>query len=511
MPIVCSDPTSFFTYEIMGGMSEFERLTYMRDKYCEAATCYGEAAEEADNDEIRLELESLRDNYQASCNNMNQAMVSYEDGIPVDPSFFHITRMGEYTDELSKNTRRSTPLGTVITEMDGWVDAIPTAETRPEETFEEDTEEDLEAPNFDGIEFTPQEEGIEEVYSKDHITCLDPIKCIYTKPIVKNISISSDKSTDIVVEEEEDDLDIDLDIGALTSGCANGDGIFDKMMTAIDSSIDLQYKNNRLDAKTFTAMYGDTLQGTMQQAVVMLIEQEKLELAEAELELKLDSYGTDKAIKLSKAKYEVELLKAQVEKTKYEAKLVEAQTKLQYLNIDERVAKLSIELSILGQEAKTAEKQVELVSRQIEQTDAQTKKIYRDRVEARLDGKVNRNLTEAKTENTRVQTKTEKFRTHLTKEQTYSVKVNTNETKVNNASNRRVNNAEVQTKNQQAMLFKQQSKGYTQQHRENILKIMRDMWGQQLENVGAENMVIEAVKGPEMSSLLSRASIDSGL
>jgi len=502
--IVCVDPTSYFTYEIMSPMSEFERLTYMRDKYCEAAVCFHQAAEEADNEDIRLELQSIAENHQASCYNLNQAMVAYDDGIAVEPIFFYTTRMGDFADDLSKNTRRSTPLGTIYSEMDGYQNAIDVNDIPEEDILDED-EYDIEDPTYDIINYREHSEGVEDTFSTDHTTCLNDIPCTYDKLTPLNTKSIISPTEDI----ELDDIDFDptIDVKELTSGCANGTGYFDKMMTAIDSNIDMQFKNNRLDANTFNKYYAEALQTTLQQAVALVIKDKQFELDKARLELEYK----EKGITEERIKYEVGLAKALEQEAKARVELTLMQIKELDLRVQERVDKIPLEMSILTQEAKNSEKQVELTSRQIENTLASTKKIYRDRVEAKLDGRINRNFTEAKIENTRVSTQTAKFETILTKEKILATKSTTLEAKHNNASMRRVSDADVQVKVQQALLTQQQAKGYTQQHRENILKIGRDIWGQQVENGGLENMVVEAVKGSELSSRMERAFIDAGI
>ena len=99
----------------------------------------------------------------------------------------------------------------------------------------------------------------------------------------------------------------------------------------------------------------------------------------------------------------------------------------------------------------------------------------------------------------------------LKKHQAYATKVQTAETKANGAASRRMTNAEIQSKNKQASLYDQQRKTYIHGQRQDTLKLLKDMWTIQIDTLGAEGMVIEALKGPELSSKIERHSLDTGL
>jgi len=149
-------------------------------------------------------------------------------------------------------------------------------------------------------------------------------------------------------------------------------------MTAIDSSIDLQFKNSRLDAKAFGEFYASAMSAAMQQTTQFLIQEKQLVLdkarvaiAVAEYNLKKDNSDIDNAIKIAdfnlrkhnaaidnaikkeESKYNVAL-------TKFKALLTKAQTKEVLLRIEDRKKKIPLELSALTQETKAAEKKAQI-------------------------------------------------------------------------------------------------------------------------------------------------------
>jgi len=513
----CKGP--IFKYEDLAGKSETDRLLFMRTGYEDAMNaCTGDKDAQIDS----------RAGFLSAIQNINNGLVDITDAIPTDKKALFTSFYGNTMDKLDPRTRRSTPLGTVITEIDTYLDNIPVNTSPDRKTFEVTTPDTTVDPDYTGIVYTPSKvtpdtnsigiprskvdfEVDKDKYSEEHKSCLTALPCTYDKykdPLLKLPDLKdADKEFDVNI------LDSDI-----TSGCANGDGLFDKLMTAIDSSIALQFKHNRLDAKTFGQFYAATISSAMQQSMGFLVQKEQLNLDAERLAIEYNRFHHDK----NHRKYETALLKAQTVTALLEAEMFKDQA--------------PVALAKLTQEAKGSEKQVELLTKQIECEEAHVTATYNDigetnatniftREQAKVNidkakkdieeitanGVLNRNLTEAKVEQARVGVKTAKFDSILKKYQAYQTKVTTSEMKATNASNRRLVNADVQTKNKQASLYDQQRKTYIQKQRADVLNIMKELWQVQIDTLGPEGMAIEAIKGPEFSSRIERAALDVGV
>ena len=521
-----------FDYEDMTGLSEKDRLLFMRTGYQEAQDCLGFKLSDCPlTDDEKLVAEDRYAAVTQALITVNDALVDLEDGVPVTPAELMSTNLGDERDPLSDSTRRSTPLGTIVQELDTYKDNIPTEETDPIEEFEVDTEDDIEVPNFDDINYEEsteadaeevqaivrelidfREDDNKDMYSESHKSCMDDMACTFDE-----IKAKPGQLPDLDYDENEV-IDVEIDDEDITSGCANGDGLYDKLMTAIDSSIALQWKNSRLDAKTFGVFYAGAMSSAMQQTTAFLIQKEQLKLDAARLKIEADKQSL-----------------AEINQ-KYTTALLIAQTTKVILETAALQKSIPIDLAKLTQEAKLAEKSVELTTRQIEKQEADvvatyntiaetrvtngyeririkqsTQKISQDIEETTMNGKVTRDATIANTTKTRVDIKTAKFDAILRKYQAYASKVATEESKATGAANRRLTNADIQPKNKQASLYDQQRKTYIYGQRESVLKLMKDMWTIQIDTLGAEGMAIEAIKGPEMSSKLERAALDVGM
>ena len=515
----CEQP--IIQYEDLVGKTEHDKLMFMRTKYEAAlAACKGGSA--ADKD--------ARAGFEQALVNINNGLVDIEEGIPTDAIKLFTTFYGPTMDKLDPRTRRSTPWGTVITEIDGYKDKIPVCVSPDKKTFETNVKDDIKDPDFTGIVYKPskptdkvnskglsrkfidfKDDKNKDNYSEKHTSCLNDLPCTFEE--LEHPKLELEENPD-----EDNEVDIDLTLEHITTGCANGKGLYDLLMTAVDSSIDLQFKASRLDAKQFGEFYASAMNGAMQTATSFLIQKEQLKLDAERIELEKDKYD----LFLDKHKYEKQLQKLSAEKAVLEMEVLKK--------------RLPLELALLVQQTRGAEKAVEKSARDIELTEAQivnvyntigetnaTNKFERERIqtttnkmkkdieETTMNGVLNRNLTEAKVEQTRVGIRTAKFDALLKKYQAYSTKVQTAEAKANGASQRRLINADVQSKNKQASLYDQQRKTYIYGQRAEVLNIMKDMWNVQIDTLGPEGMAIEAIKGPEFSSRLERAALDAGV
>jgi len=495
-------------YEGLSGETEEGRLLSMRDGYNAALACYGvRLSPKCTKGMVDSNIAVMQDvmkGIEASLTTINNALINIHDAVPTSPGELMGTYLGEYRDALSKTTRRSRPMGTSIQELDTFNDFMsnipanpctgapaiktdcPLSCTPPAKDFEVDTKDDIKDPNFDGIKYTPSKETKDPKYSKSHTSCLNDLPCTYEDLEHPKLDLEEDP-------EKGDMVDMDLSNDHITSGCANGDGLFDLLMTAVDSSIDLQFKASRLDAKQFGEFYASVIGASMQTATSFLVQKEQLKLDAEKINLEREKYD----LFLDRHKYEKQLTKLSAEKAVLEMEVLKK--------------KLPLDLALTAQQVKSAEKQIELTARKIESEEATTKSTYKAMEEKTLDGVLNRNLTEAKIMQTRVGIRTAKFDAILKKYQAYSTKVQTEEAKANGASSRRMTNADIQSKNKQASLYDQQRKTYIHGQRNDTMKLLKDMWTIQIDTLGAEGMVIEALKGPELSSKIERLSLDTGL
>ena len=283
------------------------------------------------------------------------------------------------------STRRTRPMGTIIQEIDTFTDSIKVGTTKPAKDFETNTPDDIKDPNYDGIEYVPSTVTDDVKYSKEHQSCLENLECTFDE-----FDHPEDYLTDPDIDLNEP-LDVDIKDEDITSGCANGTGLYDKLMTAIDSSIDLQFKNSRLDAKQFGTFYASAMTAAMQQTTAFLVDKQRLRIEAEHLVLEQNKYN----LSFDKHKYDTILAKVQAEKTLLEMEMFKLMSPLQ--------------LAKASQDAKLAEKSVELTTRKVESEEANTYTLYKNIMETEENGVLNRNLTEAKVEQTRVGIKTAKF------------------------------------------------------------------------------------------------------
>ena len=553
-PPKCTKPcaTPVPHYEALVGLDEMARLKHMRVGYEEAKDCFNdrllpECTKGLTDANVATMEDTLR-GIVASLTTINNAMLNLDDGVPTTRKELMSTFLGNTKDALSLSTRRTTPMGTIIQEVDTFTDfmtdqpansctgapAIKSkcalACTPPATDFETGVVDDIKEPTFDGIKYVPSKvtddvdsKGLnrkfidftkdtnKDKYSTEHESCLTELECTFDEFEHPELELEEN-------EELGEAVDVDIEDKDITSGCANGTGLYDKLMTAIDSSIDLQFKNSRLDAKQFGVFYASAMSAAMQQTTAFLIQKKQLLLDSERLVLEQDRHNLAR----EKHRYDKQLAKVSAEKVLLELEMFKKEAPLQ--------------LAKLTQDTKGAEKKVELTARSIEKEEAsivsiyntigetnatnkfqresmktQTDKLRNDINETIANGVLNRNLTEAKIEQTRVGIRTAKFDAILKKYQAYATKVQTEETKANGASSRRMTNAEIQSKNKQASLYDQQRKTYIHGQRQDTLKLLKDMWTIQIDTLGAEGMVIEALKGPELSSKIERHSLDTGL
>jgi hypothetical protein len=513
-----------FTYEELAGKSTRDRLLYMQDKYRQLITICGKSTAQTDEDVKQDTIEMYRQNL----NNIREALIDIDEGVPTSKAELFTSFYGLRRDKLDERTRRTRPWGTVITEIDTYLDKIPVVETPGKKVYEVATPDTIPEPDFSDIKYRPSKttpdndslgiardyidfEVSRDKYSTKHESCLTDLPCTYDR--YKDPAIKLPEA-----EDPDKKFDVDIPDAAITSGCANGDGLFDKLMAAIDSSITLQFKSNRLDNKTFGQFYAQAISAAMQQTTSFLVQKEQLKLDAEKLAIEYRKFYSDKEYR----KYETALLKAQITKAILETEMFKD--------------KAPIELAKLTQEAKGSERQVELLTKQTEYEEARIVATYneigetnatglylREQAKVNIDktkkdieeitanGVINRNLTEAKVEQAKAGIKAAKFDALLKKYQAYNTKVSTNEMKATNAANRRLTAADVQTKNKQASLYDQQRKTYIQKQRADVLNIMKDMWNVQIDTLGPEGMAVEAIKGPEFSSRLERAALDVGV
>jgi hypothetical protein len=540
------DPSVLFTYENLKDLDEREKLLYMRDKYCEAATCMGELisakeeevddleedlknASDDDKPDIQIELDNarrelltmkdLRDGYRTNCTNLNQSLLSIKDGIDVDPEYFEKDRYGKQADPLSTIMRRSTPLGKLFEHIIDWEDNIK-LELIPDTTPFNVAEvlDDIEKASFDDIDGFEPTEVLSVNETTGSITTGDDEKDIDVDISGENITPDAfnipsiqvdDKVKPIKLQEIESKVDIDR----FSSGCIteHKNNFFEHIMRSVDSSIDLQFKNSRLDNKTFAEVYASTINSAMQTAANLTIQEKEFEfrnnelvLKQRELELREKELLLNNSIKLESAKYDLALKKAQAINANIEIAI--AKTKLPY---DIASVKENMKLTKIRTKAALVEIGTAKIER--DRLIATTAQIRQNTLDSRLGSKYDRDRTVAEIERTRTATRSERYNAVLKKYEAYYAKVRIAEEKATGSANRKVMSADALSKMKLASLHDEQRKTYIKTHRENILKIAKDMWFAQMDTAGVENMIVEGIKGPLMSSRLERAFIDAGI
>lgn len=519
MPSSCGRPEDLLTYESLTALDEFARIKATRDTYCGIAGCL---TAEIDGGDDSTETADRRDNYEAICYNLNILLLDATDGVATNEAELMATHWGEFRDELSLTTRRSYPLGRVLEEISTYLDGIDVTETADISTFvlSDEVVRVITDPDYADIAYEDSvttEDAEVEVTARelknfekasdtfeldDKESCVD-IPCTFYPEI---------EVDDLVAEEP-----IDLDA---TSDLTDEDLItlFQSLMCTINANIQEQFTHNRLDAKTFGDLYGSVIATTLASSVEFTTKRAALDIEAKKLQLEQDN-------------------------NKYTAALAKAQAEVALVQAEIAITKLPLEMDKLGQDVKLVERQVIHTRRQVEQTKASTRatydtmaegrktselereqikaatqKIKKDTAEITANGVKERRLTSARTENTRVDTRVKRVQGKvlavdraLKQAQVKQTDVRTSEERATGASNRRVNNAEVQTKNKIASLYNEQRKGLVRTHRERVLNIAVNAWATQLENLGGENMVIEGIKGAELSSRFERTFLDAGI
>ena len=74
----------------------------------------------------------------------------------------------------------------------------------------------------------------------------------------------------------------DLTNGSITTQEWQGTGVFDKLMSAVNKNIEIQYQKGRITGSDYAQVYTQSLQATLQQAVEFLL---RKDLTEAQIEI----------------------------------------------------------------------------------------------------------------------------------------------------------------------------------------------------------------------------------
>ena len=74
----------------------------------------------------------------------------------------------------------------------------------------------------------------------------------------------------------------DLTNGSITNQEWQGTGVFDKLMSAVNKNIEVQYQKGRITGSDYAQVYMQSLQATLQQAVEFLL---RKDLTEAQIEI----------------------------------------------------------------------------------------------------------------------------------------------------------------------------------------------------------------------------------
>lgn len=124
----------------------------------------------------------------------------------------------------------------------------------------------------------------------------------------------------------------DIKIEDVTSGQVDGDGVFDKLMTSVNSLLDDQYKKNRITGTDYSNVYLGSMQSAMGQAIQFVLNEQQAD-KQADLIAKqiiatneqINASIADTDIKKAQSNKDLLLKDEQILQMKAQVKLVEEQ------------------------------------------------------------------------------------------------------------------------------------------------------------------------------------------
>lgn len=473
------DVKDALSYDNVKNLGVADRQELIRTTYCEAAEERRNALMTAstevelwdtDNhsstlsDDYRDNLLSEYREYSSVCEAMSFDKVNNDNDITLENAY---SKSYTQWDELSFNTRRSTPLGNPIAASVDWDDTLRVIDGN---TVDGDinvgVSKSIDAVTADGAMAGSELGAVSDVTNSSD--ALDGVTD-YSE-LVDGISSGKIVSMEDLVSNSKD-IEVDVDVPSISiNNVVNEEctGIYDVLSNSVLSTLEQLLRSNKLDSRTL----GVTIAQTIESTVTASLNFETAKIAaytkkfDSELQIAMLPYTAAKI----KAEVMVELERANLYRlqSEHEAyKIAKTREDLATSKLDRLLSmyKIRMDKAELDSSMKTA-----TLAREKAASDINFTKWGVTQLESKI-----------------------------------------NEEELTGKMSRRVLFSEVQLKNKQASLYDGQRKGFLQKHREEILKIGRDVWTAQLDAAGIENMLVEGLKGAEFSSRLESAFIDASL
>ena len=154
----------------------------------------------------------------------------------------------------------------------------------------------------------------------------------------------------------------EVTIDQLTETTIDGAGVFDKLMKAMSTHVQLEYDKNRIRGPEYSTVYVTGLQTAMDQSIRFLLERVNVELQEKQIEL-LEKQIELAAKDLLLKDKEIELAQKQIEKLELDKLLTDAQVR----KINEEILIIPKQGLLLDQQVLNAIQEVLMSEKQVEQ------------------------------------------------------------------------------------------------------------------------------------------------
>ena len=143
---------------------------------------------------------------------------------------------------------------------------------------------------------------------------------------------------------------VPIEIGDLTKGIVNGNGVFDKIMSTVDVRLTREYDLNRIKGTDYSKVYLGTMEAAMQQSIIFLLGKDKAanEAALIQAQILLAEANKDKVLA------EIVLLGLQAPKIEAEIRAIDA-----------GILKTGAEISLIGKQEEKIDKDILLIDEQI--------------------------------------------------------------------------------------------------------------------------------------------------
>lgn len=159
---------------------------------------------------------------------------------------------------------------------------------------------------------------------------------------------------------------VDITSANITSGYIDGDGVFDLLMTSINSHLKLQYEEGRIKESDYATVYASSLQAVLAQSIQFLLGEQKADkeadLIQQQIEASKAQVIREDALTTSKL-----LLDASaISKTDAEKALLVARANTEVAQITDTIDGIAV-VGLLGKQKNLYQKQADGFDRDAEQ------------------------------------------------------------------------------------------------------------------------------------------------